>query len=216
MKRLSAAEAELEGMKARLYDLQASGLDAEMIYGLHRNATLALKDAMRSAQADDAGALAAGLGEVESIAGELKGNLESARVLMLLSEYRWQIAIWSAEAVFLSYIVSQVLLPFFRLSREIARLGAKEKELVETRIGTEKQYFRRQIDEATFNSILVKKQEEILHARTLASAKKAELQSLLSARLSPAALLSWLLGGPRRLGAAAAGRLRRPKKGASQ
>ena len=66
-------------------------------------------------------------------------------------------------------------------------------------MSTEKQYFRRQIDEATFNKILVSKQEEILRTRGLISSKKNERSILVSKGLSPRAMLGWLASGPRSL-----------------
>ena len=70
---------------------------------------------------------------------------------------------------------------------------------------TEKQYFKREIDEKTFNSILTKKQEEILKTRGLITTNRKELETLIKSRLSARAVLRWLTSGPRR----AAGRFRR-------
>jgi hypothetical protein len=62
------------------------------------------------------------------------------------------------------------------------------------------QYFKRQIDEKTFNKIIADRQEEIQLVRAQIEKKTEEAQAPVRSKLSPKAFGLWVTGGPRRIG----------------
>ena len=74
---------------------------------------------------------------------------------------------------------------FVRLGREISSLSKQEKSLVKARVETEKQYFKRVIDEKAFRKILVEGQAKILRVRGSLKTKRESRKALLKERLNP-------------------------------
>jgi succinyl-CoA synthetase alpha subunit len=76
----------------------------------------------------------------------------------------------------------------------------QEKAGIETRKRTEKDYFLRRIDEQTFREIMVREQEKIMHLRSEIADAEERLARLVRAKLSPKAVVSWILGLPKTIG----------------
>ncbi|MFH0956417.1 MAG: hypothetical protein V1813_00995, partial [Candidatus Aenigmatarchaeota archaeon] len=110
--------------------------------------------------------------------------------------------------VMILYLLMEVIMPPLTLGRSIKKLGKKRDTLVQARKDAEVQYFKRQIDEKTFNKIIAERQKEIQLVRAQIEKKTEEAQAPVRSKLSPRAVGRWLTGGPRRLGR----RLRGKKK----
>jgi len=152
------------------------------------------------------------LGALSSIdkdsAAELKANVESAKLeiqnafqtvtnmefIKLLAENRWYIVSGTIIVIILAYMITQLLVPYYRLGRDIMGLSREEKTLVKARIETEKQYFNRAIDESTFKSVLTEGQGKILRIRGALKAKREVRSSLIKTRASPRAFARWISG----------------------
>lgn len=94
----------------------------------------------------------------------------------------------------LIYLVSSFFVPYCRISRGLQKLREKENELTSLRKNTEMLYFRRSIDEDTFNKMIVKEQEEIVRVRTKISELEARHMELIKEVFRPSSVIDWSLG----------------------
>jgi hypothetical protein len=203
---LERQKEKIESLKEQIYELAMAGADIGYLFQLYRNSTWAVKDVTANVQRDYPEGIDASMKVLDTRVKDMEGQIQALSFYRPLFEYRWYIVAGIIEFIIVAYLATQLLWPLFRLGKEIFQLTMKERELVQTRISTEKQYFKRQIDENMFNTILIKKQEEILNTRSLLTSKKAEMNSIFKARLSLGALYRWVSAGPRRLASGMKGR----------
>jgi hypothetical protein len=192
-------ENRLGGVESEMAQLLASGIDVSSLNKMHDSAMHAVEMAMADIDRDDLDGLEMEVKNLGNLMWDIESSIAGLLIYKFLFDNVWYITGILVLSILIIYMVTQILLPFSRLGREIVALGKKEFELVQTRISTEKQYFKRQISEATFNKILIKKQEEILRSRGLLTAKKKERGVLIKTRISPRALGNWLVSGPKKV-----------------
>ena len=110
---------------------------------------------------------------------EYKNYLEQANALLSMAEKRLMGRLWfyklmkNKYKVILGSIISGVLsaifylfiFPFVYYSIKINHLENRIKSIINSRIETEKQYFQRKIDEATFRGIMEKLQSQLIQKR---------------------------------------------------
>ncbi len=209
---LRTLQGKMGDIEGYILDLSSSGVDVSGLTGLKEGAAQAMENAEQSIERDDVESLRTNVANMANFIAEIEASMQLMLAYKFMFDNKWSLMTIALISILITYLATQVLLPSSRLGREIAALTRKEKELVQTRVSTEKQYFKRQIDESTFNKILVKKQEEILRTRGLLTTKRKERSMLIATGLSPSAMLRWVVAGPRRL----AGRLRRKKKETAQ
>jgi hypothetical protein len=154
---------------------------------------------MHAIEIDDEQMFSGGVADLDFLLNELEMEITNLQIFKFFLENRWYIIAGIIEFIIVSYLLTQLLFPLFRLGRDIMSLSEKEKELVQIRISTEKQYFTRKIDENTFNAIMIKKQEEVLKTRSTLDDRKKVRSTLFKTQLSPVTLLKWMTAGPRRL-----------------
>ncbi len=145
------------------------------------------------------------LQELENNLNQARAELESAfqavsdlGLVKVLMENRWWILTGIILAIVAAYLITEVLVPFYVLGRDIMALTKEEKSLIKTRKETEIQYFNRIIDEDTFKKLLVEGQGKILRTRGALNTKKESRSTLIRDRLSPTSLGKWLVGWVRK------------------
>ncbi|MFP4634215.1 MAG: hypothetical protein ACLFM9_04610, partial [Candidatus Aenigmatarchaeota archaeon] len=84
-----------------------------------------------------------------------------------------------------SYLITQLLLPWHRIKKEVSELKEEKKNSEQSREKAEKQYFRREIDQQTFRSIMTEEQDKVLSLRSKIEEKQKELDRLTLQVLSP-------------------------------
>ena len=151
----------------------------------------ALLQATSSKENDRLADLRAHITTAEEKISSAQAKLLGKGIEKFFAENMWYIIFGIIIIIILSYLTTQIILPFYTLGKEINSLAKKEKELVKTRIETEKQYFRREIDEKTFQSILTEGQGKILRVRGSLKTKTEFRKTLLKTRLSPKAMFRW-------------------------
>ncbi|MBN2330327.1 MAG: right-handed parallel beta-helix repeat-containing protein [Candidatus Aenigmarchaeota archaeon] len=199
IRELQDNENALAEIERQMLDLVSSGIDVSVLSGLKSSAAQLGANARTDITSDDIDSLRVDVRNMANFIAEMNSAIPMLLIYKFLLDNRYILALIIIMTTIITYLVTQVLLPSSRLGKEITGLIKHEKELIQTRVNTEKQYFRRQIDEATFNKILVKKQEEILKTRALMTSKKKERGIIITKGLSPGAMLSWLASGPKRL-----------------
>ncbi|MCS7123207.1 MAG: hypothetical protein RMJ17_01360 [Candidatus Aenigmarchaeota archaeon] len=96
---------------------------------------------------------------------EMKKEISEKYLLFVLSKFKYVIILLSITAFSSIYLILEVIVPYFKITREISYLASKEKELVNARKESEEQYFKRKISEKAFYDMMIKYQSEILKIR---------------------------------------------------
>ncbi len=195
---MSSLEERLLSLEQEIERYRLAGVSVQELDDIVRSIKSALSDAEKSIEEDRVIALESHVNYARESVSTIEGRLVLLGIEKFLAENKWYIITGAIVLFLLSYIISQVLIPFYRLGREIKALGKNENSLVNTRKETEKQYFTRKINESTFNSIMVQGQTKILSTRSSIKEKKLERSLLLKTRLTPMALLRWIKGGLKR------------------
>jgi hypothetical protein len=182
---------ELEG---RIEEYRKAGVDTTELEKKRDEVRSLIAGAFASISRDSSSELRANIESARQAVGEAFRTLAGMGLMKLLAENRWYIVSGVMLIIIASYLVTEVLVPFYRLGKNIMRLEKEEKALVKTRIETEKQYFRRIIDEKTFRAILVEGQGKILRVRGALKTQREARSSILRTRLSPVYFLRWVSG----------------------
>ncbi len=137
--------------------------------------------------------------EIEEILPRLKNKLveiEEKKTYLLLTksvkENMHFILLGIIIAIYLAYLFSQVIKPYFRLRKMLHSLREKEKCLIRARIETQKQFFMRKIDEKTFRELMIKRQHEILTVRAQMKTIAEEMSALSSKVWNIKHMISWI------------------------
>jgi len=189
---LSNIKDELPIIEKQIAKLEKLGIEVADLKSKIEEIKYLLKEANKSIWCDNLTAL-------KMQAEKIKTNFEYVKLRIitlklkefLLENLGYLVASLILFLMFLYYI-TQVVLPYIKLKREIKELEKKGEDLVETRRATEKQFFMRKIDEPTFRAILSKTQQQILKNRSEIKNKIAEI-SLLKKKLNPLLMAKWIL-----------------------
>jgi hypothetical protein len=197
--RLRSAEARLSEIEGVLASAAASGADVSWVSPAMDAAKDLAERAREDVEDDNPAALATDVSDLEQALAEMEIYVPLMEALRFSLDNFWYLLGIGALFLVIAYMTTQVLLPFYLLGSRVVKLTRHEKELVQTRVSAEKQYFKREIDEKTFNKILVGKQEEILKTRGQITSMKKERGELLAKKMSPGAMFRWVFAGPVRL-----------------
>ncbi|MFH1364156.1 MAG: hypothetical protein ABIH52_00710 [Candidatus Aenigmatarchaeota archaeon] len=129
----------------------------------------------------------------------MQAELTNKAIERLFMENKFNIAAGMIIVLIVSYLVTQIMIPYIRLGRGLKRMIDEEKTLVSTRIATEKQYFSRKIDEKTFNLMMIQGQEKVLKTRSSIRQMKETRGTIVKSKLTPTAMYNWIKAGPRKL-----------------
>jgi hypothetical protein len=206
--------AELERLRAELLSYEAQGLDVSKVREALERLEGSLNSAGASVSTDDLAGLQAQIVDARQQLESAKAELGSMFLWKFALENRYAIIAAVIVAFILLYLITEIAVPYVRLTAEIKRMADKEQSQVEARKATEKQYFMGKIDEKAFEDILIGKQSEILTTKGTARHKMQERDELVRKKLSPSAVKGWLVSvfGLRPLAGRLLARLRKNKK----
>jgi hypothetical protein len=203
---------ELRGLfdrvKADIAALQATGISTDRLDRLSGEIEALLQKAGLCISGDDKAALEQSLAEMENLLASASAAIFPLKVQGFLNGKKFSIAALAVLGIMILFMLTQVLLPPVLISRQIASLEKKRTEIAQAKKNTQLQYFKRQIDEKTFNSMIARQQAEETTVKVRLNSKRAEKDRPVGANLSAGAMAGWLAGGPRRL----AGIFRRKEK----
>ncbi len=187
--KLPKLEEEIKKYKETGVDVTDLEIKIREIKTLIENSTLSIKT-------DSLDNLKKQTDEINLKVGYIENKLLTLKIKKFLLENKWSLILLVILTLIFSYLITQIIYPHFRLSREIRSLEEKKQGLVNSRKETEKKYFLRKINEKTFKDILVKTQQTIFEVRGKIRGKKENKESLLKEKLVPTALLIWIISLP--------------------
>ncbi len=190
---------DLGELEARIQEYAASGLGVAALQNSAEEIRQALDEANDSIAANQINVLESRINFAFDRINNIRKGISGLEMQKLLFDYKWYI-IGGIIAVFiLSYLATQVIVPYYRLGKEIRALRSKEKAQVQGRVVTEKDYFSGRMTEEAFNKILMEKQTKILDTRGKLRQKLEERSELIKSRLTPRAVGKWIKSGLKRL-----------------
>ncbi|RLJ02509.1 MAG: hypothetical protein DRP10_01145, partial [Candidatus Aenigmatarchaeota archaeon] len=167
-------------------------VDVSNLFRLVDKADMFLNEANLSIARDDLQTLKRNLEEADLTMKEIENKLLSLKIKKFLLENKWNFMLIALIILLITYLLTQIISPYFKLSKELKSLKEKEQELTNSRKETEKKYFLRKIDEKTFRDILVRTQQKIFEIRGEIKRKKENKERILKEKLAPIALLIWI------------------------
>ena len=167
-------------------------VDVSNLFRLVDKADKFLNEANLSIARDDLQTLKRNLEEADLTMKEIENKLLSLKIKKFLLENKWNFMLIALIILLITYFITQIIYPYFKLSKELKSLKEKEQELTNSRKETEKKYFLRKIDEKTFRDILVRTQQKIFEIRGEIKRKKENKERILKEKLGPIALLIWI------------------------
>jgi hypothetical protein len=189
----------LDALEKEIADYKKAGLDMSEAERILAKVKEGLAVASNSIQADDLKILSNSIREVESNINSINSKLLGLRIQKFLYENKWNILIGSILAIFSIYVSAEIIIPFYKLTKEIKELEFEKNSLINSRIETEKQFFLRKIDERTFRSIISEKQSQLYKITASLNLKKEERRKLAVTKLNPVYFYRWLKEGVKRL-----------------
>jgi hypothetical protein len=203
-------------MEAVLSSLEDTGIGLSRLKMQVSDARDALLKAEGMAKEDNAAGLSSALSEASSAFSAASSEMLPAKLL----GFAWKAKIELSEAfvllLMIVYLLTEVILPPLTINRQLRKLEAKRDNFVKARKETEVKYFKRQIDEKTFNTMLADLQTKVHIMNAEIDKKKEEAAAPFRSKLSPGAIARWLTGGPRRLGRRLRGKKKQDKLMAMQ
>jgi len=192
---LELLEDRLEELTERIEEYASSGIDSGELVEEAGSIRAALEAAARSVGADDVRELENRVLFAEERLELAEEKLDGLTTVKLFADNQWNIGGGAVVVIILTYLISQVFLPSYRLGKEAIRLSKEEKMLVKTRVETQKQYFSRKIDEKTFNKLMIETQGKVHRARSGLKGVVEEREMILKTKLKPQALGMWVKRG---------------------
>jgi hypothetical protein len=195
---LSQIEAALANLEKEIQEYKKSGINVGNAEALVEQAKLTLRNANSSISSDQVNVLANSISDLKNNINYVSTSLTLLRGQRFLSQNSWLIILLIISSILTIYFVPEVFIPLNKVEKEIKRLRNEEKNLVSSRVETEKQYFLRKIDENTFSKIMITKQDNILKLRGTIHERENDRTKILT-RTHPKEIAKWFASGIKNL-----------------
>ncbi len=179
---LNELETHLPGLKSEISEYERAGIDVRILKERLGDIESSMDAARRAISNDDVVSLKNSVSSAESTFERINSELLSLGIQKFLFENRWYILGFLIALFVAIFSLTQIVLPYIKLRKEITELKEKEKVGHRTEMSAEQQYFTRQIDKQTFVKIMTGEHDKILEIRSEIEEKEKELRSLLSVR----------------------------------
>jgi hypothetical protein len=189
---LESYRSDLDKLKADIAAYAASGVDVSGLQQLYARLENSINSAGASSVADDVSSFAAQVDAAKSELEQAQQELASAGLLKLVLDNKFWILLGAVLALIALYLLTQIMVPYIRLTAEIRRMADKEQSQVEGRKATYKDYFMGKVDEKAFEEMIIGKQSEILSTKGTLRHKVDERSALVKNKLSPKAVGDWV------------------------
>jgi len=182
---MSRVESDLHGYEQRLTALETQGIDTSETRSKADEARQELAVARKAVDDDDAAALKSHMERAMAIEDTMPTSLSLLEFVASFLASAPYIIGATLLFLFAAYFASRFIMPFMDLRKRLAELQKQESLMMQARRNAEIQYFRRQLDEKTFRSIMVQEQTKLLNIRTQIGDISKKTHGLFGAMLSP-------------------------------
>lgn len=152
-------------LKQTIAQYKTAGVNTENLEKMYETLTTILLKAQTAINNDDLEALNAEIAKAKVEKAKLEAEILGLKTILWLNEYKEELIVGIVSSLIIFLFTTKFLIPYLWMKKELMHLRKKERKLAEVRKATEIQYFKRQIDEATFNKIMADKQSAINDAK---------------------------------------------------
>ncbi|MBU0952918.1 MAG: hypothetical protein KKA90_00640 [Nanoarchaeota archaeon] len=164
---------------------EQQGVNMDTVKNILVQANNALAAAEASLSGDQVAALQAQLDEARMHLANAMEGVNAKYIELVVRQNLVVIIIILISIVVLTYLLTQIGIPYLRMSREVGRLRKEEEILIQKRKLTERDYFQRKIDEKIFNKTMITTQGEIFKVRGQIKRLQENKELLLRTRKTP-------------------------------
>ncbi|MCK5699094.1 MAG: hypothetical protein KAH93_04545, partial [Candidatus Aenigmarchaeota archaeon] len=125
-----------------------------------------IENAKEYIQEDDLKNLETAVKEANSKSYSIELELTKLKTIGWLYENKYLIAITIIAADIIGYLLIYFIIPYYYLQKELKDQKSKELKFKDEERTVQKQYFMRQLDEATFNKLISEKHSALLDTRS--------------------------------------------------
>lgn len=188
----------LNDLENEIASYKRAGVDVTKLENAIGETRKMILNANSSIEKDDIEVLKSSIKNLKENINSIISSMILLRTQKFLLENKFLIALVVIMTVLTVYLVPEVFIPLYKLEEKIKKLTTEEKDLITSRVETEKQYFMRKIDENTFSKIMITKQDQILKLKaTIEEREKGRKEILL--RMHPKEMLKWFGRGIKNL-----------------
>jgi hypothetical protein len=188
----------LNNLEAEISEYKKAGINVKDLENKIKESEMLLQNVNDSMTKDNLNQLENSVSSLEDNISSITSYLILLRTQKFVLENKFLITALAAMILITIYFVPEVFLPLYRFEKEVNKLKNDEKELVSSRVETEKQYFMRKIDENVFTKIMIEKQDKILKLRATINEREKDRGKIL-ARTHPKEILKWFATGTKNL-----------------
>ncbi len=163
---LEDLERRKKNISETLEQYRAAGIDTEELFEHFRKFEEKLESANEAIENNDEIGLSRTVDNANTLRNELETKITAKDLEYNIRENwdKWMLMFLVIYAAF--FLVTMVLIPYFRLKSEYINTQEKLDHAVDARKKAEKQYFNRKIDRETFMNIMKGRQNEVLELRS--------------------------------------------------
>ncbi len=143
-----------------------------------------IANAKQYIEKDDLKNLKTSISEAKKKSDRITLELLRLKTLKWLYENKEMIAITIITIIILTYLSVYFIIPYYYLKKELKSLETKELELKDAEKSVQKQYFMRQLDEATFSKLISEKHSLLLDTRSQVKQTEEKITLLTRGKLN--------------------------------
>ncbi|MEM0476477.1 MAG: hypothetical protein QW367_02460 [Candidatus Aenigmatarchaeota archaeon] len=137
--------------------------------------------------------------EIEKNIEKIKDYLENKKINLFFAKYKDEIFVIIIVSFILSYTISQIIIPYLKISKEIKKLIIEEEVILKQRREIQKQFFMRKISDEIFKKLITDTQNKLLAIRGKIKTLNEEKSRLLKERINPIYIIKIIINAARKI-----------------
>ena len=182
---LDQVSGQISEAEAKISEYVKAGLDVSFLQDLLNRIKGTKSESATALEQDDIIRLRQQNDFIQSSLKQINDELNNLALLKAIYENKYSIVTGLAIGLVSTYLVTQIVIPYFKIQLEIRNLILERASLSKSRVETTKSFFLRKIDEKTFRTIISDRQGKIYKLKSMIDLKNEEKSNLLRERLNP-------------------------------
>ncbi|MCD6381839.1 MAG: hypothetical protein J7L43_02585, partial [Candidatus Aenigmarchaeota archaeon] len=177
---LEELKSSLPELKSKIENYSSGGLNVESIKQKTNQIEEKIKSAEEAVKNDNPYLFEKMVSNAQKDFNEVNSELTGLSIQKIIFENRWNILGAFIVVFVATFLVTQVIIPYSKLRREIKALEEKVDIGKKTKASTEEQYFRREIDRETYMKIMTEEHDKVLEIESTIEEKKESMHNILT------------------------------------
>lgn len=182
---LDQVTGQISEVESKIMEYAKAGIDVGFLQNLLNRIKGTKTDSTSAMEGDDINQLKQQNDFIQSSLNKINDELNKLAFLKLIYENKWNIVTGLTIGLISTYLVTLIVIPYFRIEFEIRKLILERASLKKSRVVTTKSFFLRKIDDRTFRSIITDRQGKIYKLKSMIELKQQAKSNLIHERLNP-------------------------------